>query len=188
MLCFTYVRGPDFTAGLHFSIRAQVGEFQLGLVCVGISGGNLSWLPGSTRVGTWVPTLPRSLRSTFVSGETVKGTCVSWKRILDRQLGRLWLPTNTVVTSVGLRSRCASTLTAACASRRPRSTVPCITSPCDVPLATYIPLKSSAASKARRCTVKRDYISHTSSSAPVEGSLCPRLLHLGGECGAFILI
>ena len=83
MLCFTYVRGPDFKAGFHFSIRAQVGEFQLGLVCVGISGGNLSRLPGSTRVGTWVPTLPRSLRSTFSSGETVKGTCVSWKRILD---------------------------------------------------------------------------------------------------------
>ena len=77
LLCFTYVRGPDLKAGFHFSIRAQVGEFQLGLVCVGISGGNLSRLPGSTRVGTWVPTLPRSLRSTFVSGETVKGTCVS---------------------------------------------------------------------------------------------------------------
>ena len=77
LLRLSYVRGPDLTAGLHFSIRAQVGEFQLGLVCVGISGGNLSRLPGSTRVGTWVPTLPRSLRSTFVSGETVKGTCVS---------------------------------------------------------------------------------------------------------------
>ena len=75
--CVTYVRGPDLKAGLHFSIRAQVGEFQLGLVCVGISGGNLSRQPGSTRVGTWVPTLPRSLRSTSVSGETVKGTCVS---------------------------------------------------------------------------------------------------------------
>ena len=47
LLCFTYVRGPDFKAGFHFSIRAQVGEFQLGLVCVGvgISGGNLSRPP-----------------------------------------------------------------------------------------------------------------------------------------------
>ena len=81
LLCFTYVRGPDLKAGLHFSIRAQVGEFQLGLVCVGISGGNLSRLPGSTRVGTWVPTLPRT--KILVSGETVKGTCVSWKRILE---------------------------------------------------------------------------------------------------------
>ena len=76
LLCFTYVRGPDFKAGFHFS-KSPSGEFQLGLVCVGISGGNLSRLPGSTRVGTWVPTLPRSLRSTFVSGETVKGTSVS---------------------------------------------------------------------------------------------------------------
>ena len=43
----TYVRGPDYKAGLHFSIKAQVGEFQLGLVCVGvgISGGNLSRPP-----------------------------------------------------------------------------------------------------------------------------------------------
>ena len=41
----TYVRGPDYKAGLHFSIRAQVGEFQLGLVCVGISEGNLSRPP-----------------------------------------------------------------------------------------------------------------------------------------------
>ena len=43
----TYVRGPDLTAGLHFSNKAQVGEFQLGLVCVGvgISGGNLSRPP-----------------------------------------------------------------------------------------------------------------------------------------------
>ena len=43
----TYVRGPDLTAGLHFSNKAQVGKFQLGLVCVGvgISGGNLSRPP-----------------------------------------------------------------------------------------------------------------------------------------------
>ena len=43
----TYVRGPDYTAGLHFSNKAQVGEFQLGLVCVGvgISGGNLNRPP-----------------------------------------------------------------------------------------------------------------------------------------------
>ena len=80
----TYVRGPDYKAGLHFSIRAQVGEFQLGLVCVcvGISGGNLSRPPAQLESAVG-PLLSRSYRS-HLSGETVKGTCVSWrKRILD---------------------------------------------------------------------------------------------------------
>ena len=69
----TYVRGPDYKAGLHFSIRAQVGEFQLGLVCVGISGGNLSRPPAQleSAVGSRLYPAQRS-----VSGETVKGTSV----------------------------------------------------------------------------------------------------------------
>ena len=56
----TYVRGPDYKAGLHFSNKAQVGEFQLGLVCVGvgISGGNLNRPPAQTRVGSRAPTFP----------------------------------------------------------------------------------------------------------------------------------
>ena len=75
---FTYVRGPDLTAGLHFSIRAQVGEFQLGLVCVGISGGNLSRPPAQLESAVG-PLLYPILQISFVlvSGETVKGTCVT---------------------------------------------------------------------------------------------------------------
>ena len=94
LLCFTYVRGPDFKAGFHFSNRAQVGEFQLGLVCVGISEGNQSRQSGSARVGTRVPTLPRASRSTSVSGETVKGTSVRAVEAHPRGGGRV------VVTAV----------------------------------------------------------------------------------------
>ena len=77
MLCFTYVRGPDLKAGLHFSIRAQVGNSSLVWLCVR--------LPGSARVGARAPTLPhtRSFTVHLVSGETVKGTCVRRKRTLD---------------------------------------------------------------------------------------------------------
>ena len=82
MLCFTYVRGPDYKAGLHFSIRAQVGNSSLVWFCVGISGGNLSRLLGSTRVGTWAPTLPRT-RSILVSGETVWGPVFVEERIRE---------------------------------------------------------------------------------------------------------
>ena len=76
LLCFTYVRGPDFKAGFHFSIRAQVGEFQLGLVCVGISGGNLSRPPAhlESAVG---PRLYPILKIYFCFRRDRKGTCVS---------------------------------------------------------------------------------------------------------------
>ena len=80
------------SAGLHFSIRAQVGvgEFQLGLVCVGISGGNLSRPPAQleSAVGPLLyPILQISL--VLVSGETVKGTCVTVEEAHPRGGGRV---------------------------------------------------------------------------------------------------
>ena len=77
LLCFTYVREPDLKAGFHFFYKSPSGEFQLGLVCVGISEGNLSRPPAQLESAVG-PLLYPILQISFVlvSGETVKGTCV----------------------------------------------------------------------------------------------------------------
>ena len=80
LLCFTYVRGPDHKAGLHFSIRAQVGIYL----------GDLGWVQSGARVGRFgsassrcpVPVFP-SLKIYRVSGRDRLGTSVQRGRILE---------------------------------------------------------------------------------------------------------
>ena len=88
LLCLTYVRGPDYKAGLHFYKKSPSWHLPYLGLCRGISGGNLSRLPvlnSSRQAGA--PTLPHTKDLRSISGETVTGDLSFWRKlILDNAL------------------------------------------------------------------------------------------------------